>query len=119
MADAPCFLAYSGLRIGEAFPLERKAVDWSQKILRVKREKRGIMPFVLIVPEMETLLPGMQKRSTSHRLFPPPLDRKAQCAPWTISNRLRTVCRTLGLGHVIATRLVLAFRHAGARKRVF
>jgi integrase len=100
MADALCFLAYSGLRIGEALPLEWQAVDWSQKILRVKREKRGIMPFVPIVPEMEALLRGMQKRATSHRLFPSPLDPKAQCAPWTISNRLRTVCRTLGLRHV-------------------
>ena len=100
MADALCFLAYSGLRIGEALPLEWKAVDLSQKILRVKREKRGIMPFVPIVPEMEALLCAMQKRATSHLLFPSPLDSKAQRACWTIRNRLRTVCRALGLGHV-------------------
>lgn len=100
MADLLCFLAYSGLRIGEALPLEWKAVDWSQKILRVKREKRGIMPFVPIVPEMEALLRGMQKRATSHLLLPSALDPKAQWARWTIRNRLTTVCRTLGLGHV-------------------
>lgn len=100
MADLLCFLAYSGLRIGEALPLEWKAVDWSQKILRVKREKRGIMPFVPIVPEMETLLRGMQKRATSHLLLPSALDPQVQWARWTIRNRLTTVCRTLGLGHV-------------------
>ena len=100
MADLLCFLAYSGLRIGEALPLEWKAVDWSQKILRVKREKRGIMPFVPIVPEMEALLRGMEKRATSHLLLPSALDPKAQWARWTIRNRLKTVCRTLGLGHV-------------------
>ena len=69
-----CFLAYSGLRIGEALPLEWEAVDWGEKLLKVHREKRGIMPFVPIVPEMDTLLRGMQKRATSHLLFPSPFD---------------------------------------------
>jgi hypothetical protein len=41
-ADIVCFLAYSGVRIGEAVVLEWPAVDWGQKILAVKREKRGI-----------------------------------------------------------------------------
>ena len=100
IADALLFLAYSGLRIGEALPLEWKAVDLNQKILQVKREKRGIMPFVPILPEMETLLRGMQKRATSHLLFPSPLDPKAQWSRWTINNRLKKACRKLGLGHV-------------------
>lgn len=100
MADVLCFLAYSGLRIGEALPLEWKAVDLSQKILRVKREKRGIMPFVPILPEMEALLRGMQKRAVNHLLFPSPLNPKTQRAGSTIRNRLTTVCRALGLSHV-------------------
>jgi integrase len=100
MADVLCFLAYSGLRIGEALPLEWQAVDLGQKILKVKREKRGIMPFVPIVPELEALLRGMQKRAASHLLFPSPLDPKVPRTRSPISDRLRTVCRTLGLGHV-------------------
>ncbi|HZF00331.1 MAG TPA: tyrosine-type recombinase/integrase [Methylomirabilota bacterium] len=100
MADVLCFLAYSGLRIGEALPLEWKAVDLGQKILQVKREKRGIMPFVPIVFEMEALLRGMQKRATSHLLFPSPLNPKVHRAGSTIRIRLGTICRTLGLGHV-------------------
>lgn len=100
MADVICFLAYSGLRIGEAMPLEWKAVDWKQKVLRVKREKRGIMPFVPIVPEMEALLRGMQQRSRSHLLFPSPSDPKTPRSASTIRNRLKAICRTLQLGHV-------------------
>jgi integrase len=100
MADVLCFLAYSGLRIGEALPLEWKAVDWNKKVLRVKREKRGIMPFVPILPEMEALLRGMQKRAINHLLFPSPLNPKVHRAGSTIRIRLGTICRTLGLKHV-------------------
>jgi integrase len=99
-ADVICFLAYSGLRIGEALPLEWKAVDWRQKVLRVKREKRGIMPFVPIVPEMEALLRGMQKRARSRLLFPSPEDPEVHRAASTIRTRLKAICRTLQLGHV-------------------
>lgn len=100
MADVICFLAYSGLRIGEALPLEWKAVDWRQKVLRVKREKRGIMPFVPIVPEMEALLRGMQKRAVNHLLFPSPMNPNVHRAGSTIRIRLKAICRTLGLNHV-------------------
>lgn len=99
-ADVVCFLAYSGLRIGEALPLEWEAADLSQKILRVKREKRGIMPFVPILPEMEALLRGMQKRATSHWLFPSPYDPNTWRADSAIRNRLTAACRALGLRHV-------------------
>ena len=74
MADLVCFLAYSGLRIGEALPLDWEAVDWGQKTLHVKREKRGITPWVPILPEMEALLGDMQKRAKSHLLFASPFD---------------------------------------------
>jgi integrase len=75
-------------------------VDSEQKILHVKREKRGIMPFVPIVPEMEALLRGMRKRATSHLLFPSPRNPNTWRAYSAISNRLTAVCRTLGLSHV-------------------
>lgn len=63
VADFVCFVAYSGLRIGEALPLDWETVDWAEKVIHVKREKRGIMPWVPILPEMETLLRAMQTRS--------------------------------------------------------
>jgi integrase len=100
VADVVCFLAYSGLRIGEALPLEWEAVDWGQKILTVKREKRGIMPWVPILPEMETLLRGMQRRATSHLMFPSPFDPNTQRDGSAIRHRLTAACCALGLGHV-------------------
>ncbi len=99
-ADVVCFLAYSGLRIGEAMPLEWEAVDWGQKILRVKREKRGIMPWVPVLPEMEALLRDMQKRAKSHLLFPSPFDPNQQRDDSAIRHRLTAACRALGLAHM-------------------
>ena len=64
IADVVCFLAYSGLRVGEALPLTWGNVNWSEKLLHVKREKKGIVPWVPILAEMEALLKDMKKRST-------------------------------------------------------
>ena len=99
-ADVICFLAYSGLRIGEALPLEWEALDWGQKVLAVKREKRGITPWVPILPEMEALLRDMQKRVTSHLLFPSPFDPNQQRDDSAVRHRLTAACRALGLSHV-------------------
>jgi integrase len=99
-ADMVCFLAYSGLRIGEALPLEWEAIDWGQKVVNVKREKRGITPWVPILPEMETLLREMQKRAKSHLLFPSPFDPNQQRDASAIRHRLTAACRALGLHHV-------------------
>jgi integrase len=98
-ADLVCFLAFSGLRIGEALPLDWEAVDWSDKVIHVQREKRGIMPWVPILPEMEDLLRGMQKRATSHLLFPSPFAPDTPCDDSAIRHRLGAACKTLGLGH--------------------
>jgi len=99
-ADIICFLAYSGLRIGEALPLEWETIDWGQKLINVKREKRGITPWVPILPEMETLLREMQKRAKSHLLFPSPFDPNQQRDSSAIRHRLTAACRALGLRHV-------------------
>ncbi len=99
-ADVVCFLAYSGLRIGEALPLEWEAIDWGQKVINVKREKRGITPWVPILSEMETLLREMQKRVKSHLLFPSPFDPNQQRDDSAIRHRLTAACRALGLAHV-------------------
>jgi len=99
-ADLVCFLAYSGLRIGEALPLEWEAVSWGEKVLHVTREKRGITPWVPILPEMETLLRDMRKRSASYLLFPSPFDPKAPRDASAVRHRLTAACRSLETGHV-------------------
>ncbi len=99
-ADVVCFLAYSGLRIGEALPLDWEAVDWSAKVLHVKREKRGILPWVPILPAMEALLRDMQTRANSHLLFPSPFESDKQRDRSAIGHRLAAACKGLSFGHV-------------------
>jgi integrase len=99
-ADLICFLAYSGLRIGEALLLEWEAVSWGEKVLHVTREKRGITPWVPILPEMETLLRDMRKRSASYLLFPSPFDPKMPRDASAVRHRLTAACRSLETGHV-------------------
>jgi integrase len=100
VADVVCFLAYSGLRIGEALPLDWEAVGWADKLLHVKREKRGIMPWVPMLPEMETLLRGMQTRASSHLLFPSPFDLNKPRELSAVGHRIGAACKALGIGHV-------------------
>jgi integrase len=99
-ADTVCFIAFSGLRIGEALPLDWEAVDWSDRVIHVQREKRGIMPWVPILPEMEGLLRDMEKRSKSHLLFPSPFDPDKVRDDSAIRHRLSAACRDLGIPHV-------------------
>lgn len=99
-ADCVVFLAFSGLRVREALPLEWKAVDWSQGIIHVKRQKRGINPFVPILPEMETLLRQMQARAQSHLLFPSESDANRPLPYVTLASRLAGLCRMTKMKHV-------------------
>lgn len=99
-ADLVHFLAFSGLRIGEGLALDWEAVDWAEKLIHVKREKRGIMPWVPILPEMETLLKAMQERATSHLLFPSPFDPMKRRDDSAVRHRITAACKALGLGHV-------------------
>jgi integrase len=99
-ADVVCFLAYSGLRIGEALPLDWEAIDWADKVIHVQREKRGCMPWVPILPEMEVLLRAMQKRTNSPLLFPSPFEAESPRDDSAIRHRLGAACKALGLGHV-------------------
>ena len=100
MADVVCFLAYSGLRIGEALAMEWEMVDWSERILHVKREKKGITPWVPILSEMETLLRDMKKRATSYLVFPSPFEPGKPADTSAIRRRIRAACVALDLGHV-------------------
>lgn len=53
------FLAFSGLRINEALPLDREVMDWKDGLIHVTREKRGINPWeapqnaLCFIPEAE------------------------------------------------------------------
>ena len=100
VADVVCFMAYRGLRIGEALAMEWEMVSWGEKILHVKREKKGIMPWVPILSEMEALLRDMRNRATSYLLFPSPFDPKKHADYSAIRRRLCAACQKLELGHV-------------------
>jgi integrase len=99
-ADLVCFLAYSGLRIGEALPLDWEAIDWGEKLIHVKREKKGTMPWVPILPEMDTLLRDMRKHATSSLLFPSPFKPDEPRDDSAIRHRIGAACKALSLGHV-------------------
>lgn len=99
-ADLLCFLAFTGLRIGEALRLDWEAVNWGERLLHVVREKRGITPWVPILPELEALLKGMEQRRTSHLLFPSPLDPKKMRDASAFAHRITAACKALQLDHV-------------------
>jgi integrase len=100
IADLVCFLAFSGLRVGEALPMTWGAVNWDEKILHVTREKRGITPWVPILPEMETLLKDMKKQATGDLLFPSPLDASKPRDVSAVRHRITAACKKLEIGHV-------------------
>jgi integrase len=100
VADVVCFLAYSGLRIGEGLAMEWGMVSWGEKILHVQREKKGIMPWVPILSEMDALLRDMRKRATSYLLFPSPFDPRKSADASAIRRRLTAACQKLDVGHV-------------------
>jgi integrase len=100
VADLVTFLAYSGLRIGEALPLPWATVNLGEGLVNVKREKRGVNPWVAITPELETLLRDMQTRATSGLLFPRAHDPSKPRARRPINRRIEAACKTLGLPHV-------------------
>jgi integrase len=100
VADAVLFMAYSGLRIGEALPMHWEAVNWSDGLLHVTREKRGVMPWVPILLEMKTLLRDMQARAKSHLLFPSPFDVNRPRRAVPVRRRIAAACKGLGIAHV-------------------
>ena len=102
VADIVCFMGYSGLRVGEALKIEWCMVNWSDKILNVQREKKGILPWVPILPEMEALLQNMRSRATSHLLFPSPFNPKKTANYSSLRRWLARACQELEIGHVTA-----------------
>jgi integrase len=100
VADLVAFLAYSGLRIGEALPLTWAAVNLGEGLVNVRREKRGCNPWVAITPELETLLRDMQGRATSGLLFPSPHDPSKPREQARVNRRIAAACVALKLPHV-------------------
>jgi integrase len=100
IADLVAFLAYSGLRIGEALPLTWATVNLGEGLVNVKREKRGVNPWVAILPEMETLLRDMAERAKSPLLFPSPFDASKPRDASAVRHRIKAACEKLELPHV-------------------
>jgi integrase len=100
IADLVCFLAFSGLRIGEALPMTWGTVNWSEQVLHVTREKRGTTPWVPILREMEALLKDMKNRATSDLLFPSPFDVNKHRDASAVRRRIARACRKQQIGHV-------------------
>jgi integrase len=100
LADLVSFLAFSGLRIGEALPLTWDAVNLGEGLVNVHREKRGCNPWVAITPELETLLRDMETRATSGLLFPSPLNPSKPRQKRKVNCRIAAACKALKLRHV-------------------
>ncbi|MCU0785553.1 MAG: tyrosine-type recombinase/integrase [Verrucomicrobia bacterium] len=99
-ADFTRFLAYSGLRLGEAIVSHWSAVDWKEEIIHVRRSKKGVFPFVLLLPELADLLRSMQQRAVSDLMFPSPFDPAKPRDVSAFRRRLGQACKKLGLPHV-------------------
>lgn len=105
MADVTCFLAFSGLRISEALHLTWQVVRWDEEIIDVNRKKRGIFPWVPILPEMKQLLVEMRMRleasgTDTDLLFPSPFDPSKYRDHSAYRRRLAAACKALEIGHV-------------------
>jgi integrase len=100
-ADFTQFLAYSGLRVGEGQKVEWGQVNWSESLIHVKRSKKGLVPFVPLLPEMHDLLERMKKDMTDARLiFPAPFLTDQPLNYSAYRRYLAKACVKLGIRHV-------------------
>ena len=97
IADFLCFSAYSGLRIGETLPLDWEKVDWINELIHVRRQKRGINPWVKMSTELKELLVDMQKRANGHLLFSSPFNNEVPVNDSAIRRRIKSACTALGI----------------------
>jgi integrase len=105
IADCIVFIAYSGLRIGEALARRWSEVNFTEGIIDAKRLMRGIFPWVIITEELKDVLIGMQRRretveTKSDLLFPSPFDPSVPRDQSAIRSRIATACVALGIRHV-------------------
>ena len=108
VADVCCFLAYSGLRIGEALPVRWGNVNWEEEVVKVVREKHGVNPWIALIEDLKILLRGMrQRRDTwqtetglvSEYLFPSPFEPNRTRDASAIRHRLSAACKALKIRH--------------------
>jgi integrase len=99
-ADLTRYLAYSGLRLGEGLNSRWLQVDWKEELIHVKRLKKGVFPFVLILPELKSLLRRMEKEAKGDLMFPSPFDPLAPRDDSSYRRRLAQAAKACGLPHV-------------------
>jgi len=98
--DCILFLAFSGLRVTEGLRLLWTDIDWENGIINVERQKRGINPWVPILPEMDQLLKAMKLRATSRYLFPSLYSNEKPIPYSTVAHQLRHLCKSTKMKHV-------------------
>jgi integrase len=99
-ADLTQYLAYTGARIGEALKARWKAVNWAENMIHVKRSKKGLMPWVPILPEIQKLLARMKEHATCDLMFPSALNPHTALDPSAFRRLLGKACKKLGICHV-------------------
>lgn len=99
-ADLTRYLAYSGLRLGEGRASRWPQVDWKEELINVKRLKKGVFPFVLILPELKSLLRRMEKEAKGDLMFPSPFDPLTPRDDSSYRRRLAQAAKACGLPHV-------------------
>jgi integrase len=99
-ADLTQYLAYTGARIGEALKARWKAVNWAENMIHVKRSKKGLVPWVPILPEMQKLLARMKERATRDLMFPSTLNPHTALDPSAFRRLLGKACKQLKIRHV-------------------
>lgn len=100
-ADITRYLAYSGLRLGEGLGSRWPQVNWQEEIIVIKRSKKGVFPFVLLLPELKRLLRRMKKEARSDLIFPSPFDPTTPRDDSSYRRRLAQAAAACGLPHVI------------------
>ena len=116
-ADLTQYLAYTGARIGEALKARWKAVNWAENMIHVKRSKKGLMPWVPILPEMQRLLARMKERATCDLMFPSALNPHTALDPSAFRRLLGKACKTTGYPPCDTARAAVLLCHSGASKR--
>lgn len=99
-AELTQFLAFTGLRIGEALSVQWEKIDFKEALIHVKRSKRGVCPFVVVPPELARLLESKSASKTGPLLFHSPFDVNMPLDPSAYRRQLTRSTKACGLSHV-------------------
>ena len=75
-------------------------MNWAEELIHVKRSKKGLIPWVPILPEMKKLLASMKERASGDLMFPSVLNPDTALDPSAFRRLLAKACRQLGIRHV-------------------